>query len=426
MLQRYKYFRKIINFTTKISYIMNISIIGGGAAGFFAAINLREFLPEAEITIYEATGATLSKVALSGGGRCNLTNTFEGFKGVAKIYPRGERIMQKALKIFNQNDTYDWFESRGVMLTTQSDGCVFPFSQESREITDLFLRLADEGGIEIKKLHRVVNITKTDNKFTIHTANTAIDTDIVIVTTGGNPKRDAYSFLENLPIEILDPIPSLFTLNVNDKSLVSLSGAVIPNALVRLKGTNVRTDGALLITHWGVSGPSILKLTSYAAQKLQQTDYHANILINWMGNNNEEEVRKVVDKLIGDNLKKFVTSAYPLQFSSRVWEHILQRADIPLERRYAELGQKGVNRIVAVLMGDEYKVEGKGTSKEEFVTCGGVSRHSINPQTLELRLCKGLYLAGEVLDIDGITGGFNLQAAWSTAYAVATAITAKE
>lgn len=401
---------------------MNIAIIGAGAAGFFAAINLMELDSDMNITIYEGGSNVLSKVAVSGGGRCNLTNTFVGVKNISNAYPRGEKLMKRVFKIFDHEETYDWFEEHGVELVTQSDGCIFPYSQESQQIIDTFLRLTDELGITIKVSHKVSSIEKIDGKFEISFNNVDINKvshDAVIVTTGGSPRIEGLNMLSKLPLNIVPPVPSLFSFNIDDSSLKELSGAVVENAIVKLRGIKAKGFGALLVTHWGVSGPAILKLSSYAARQLNETNYNANLSINWVGEPLEKKVLSELQNIIDKNSQKLLSSIRPYDLTSRLWSNILSRANVSEERRWAELGSKGLNRIVNVLTNDEYVINGKGSFKDEFVTCGGVSLESIDPVTLECKECSNLYFAGEVLDIDAITGGFNLQAAWSTGYVVA-------
>ena len=407
---------------------MKIAIIGGGAAGFFAAVNIKKLTPLAEVTIYEGSHKVLTKVGVSGGGRCNLSNSFEDIKNLVQAYPRGEKLMKRAFKIFDQKNTYDWFEENGVKLTTQSDNCVFPVSQDSQEIIDTLLALAKKFYITVKTDHKISSIEKLDSGFVITTdnpENPTVECDIVVVTTGGSPRIEGLSMLDKLPLDIEKPVPSLFSFNIPDNSITELTGAVIENATVGIQGTKTRVTGSILITHWGVSGPAILKLSSYAARTLSDMDYEAKITVNWVSVFKEQEVLDELEYIAKHNSQKYTYSARPYNLTARFWEHILLQANVSRERRWAELGRKGVNRIVNALMADEYTIDGKSTFKEEFVTCGGVSLQSINQNTMEAKDVEDLYLAGEVLDIDAITGGFNLQAAWSTAYVVADSIAQK-
>lgn len=401
---------------------MRIAIIGGGAAGFFLAINLKLASPKAKITIFEKSSKLLAKVAISGGGRCNLTNSFAEIKDLAKAYPRGAKLMKRAFKTFNYQDAYQWFESNGVPLVTQEDQCVFPRSQNAQSIIDCFLHLSAKLGITVKKTHTLVALTKAE-RYTLSFSEAEDQTaDIVVITTGGSPKAEPLEYLKRLGQEIVAPVPSLFTFNIPNDSIRELMGVVADNALVSLQGSKIKASGALLITHWGMSGPAILKLSSYAATLLSEKQYSFNIQVNWVNEPNFDKVTEHIDAIIAKNPRKMLTNIRPYDISSRLWLFLLQKADISPERTWGELGRKGINRIINVLSNDEYSVHGKGRFRDEFVTCGGVSLDSIEPNTMESKHTKGLYFAGEVLDIDAITGGFNFQAAWSTAYIAAQAI----
>ncbi len=400
---------------------MKVVIIGGGAAGFFAAINLKFFAPHAEVTILEAASTPLAKVRVSGGGRCNLTNSFAEDMPLIKRYPRGEKVMRSCLKFFDHSDAFDWFEEQGVELVTQDDNCVFPRSQESGQIIDTFLRLSAELGIEVKCRHRVTQVSKVADRFIIEVegAKQPIECDTVLATTGGSPKAEGMSLYSQIPIRFVDPVPSLFSFNIPNNPITELMGTVVDNAVVSLKGSRLSGAGAMLITHWGISGPAVLRLSSYAARRLVESNYKAEIQISWVGGASQEQVLKDVLAHIAANSNKLVGSLAPYSLTARTWSHILHRADISHERRYAELGSKGINRIVASLTADQYSVDGRSIHKEEFVTCGGVAVGCINPATMESRDCPNFFVAGEVVDVDAITGGYNLQAAWSMAYVAA-------
>lgn len=400
---------------------MKVVIIGGGAAGFFAAINLKKFSSKIDVTILEAAASPLAKVRVSGGGRCNLTNTFEEQMPLIKRYPRGEKVMRSCFRFFDHNATYDWFEDHGVQLVRQDDHCVFPRSQSSSQIIDTFMSLVKELSVELKCHQRVSCVERQGDGFAIHVegAKDIMECDVVIATTGGSPTAAGVGLYSTLPIRFVDPLPSLFTFKISNNPLTELMGTVVDSAMVSLKGSRMAGSGALLITHWGLSGPAVLKLSSYAARRLHEVDYRFEILISWVGGVSQEETLKLLLAHIAEHSKKLVGSVAPFGLTARTWAHILRRAGISLERRYVELGSKGVNRIVAALCADEYSVDGRGTHKEEFVTCGGVAVGCINPATMESRDCPNLYVAGEVVDVDAITGGYNLQAAWSMSYVAA-------
>lgn len=403
---------------------MNVAIIGGGAAGFFLAITLKQLAPKATVTIFEKSATVLAKVAVSGGGRCNLTNSFAEISDLSRAYPRGDKLLKRAFKVFDHQDTYRWFEEMGVRLVTQDDQCVFPRSQDSQSVIDCFLRLTTELGITIKTSHTLKSIT-FDTRYTLAFSEEKIADqcfDVVAITTGGSPKAEGLSYIEQLGHAIVTPVPSLFTFNIPNDPVKELMGIVVENATVSLQGTKLKASGALLITHWGMSGPAILKLSSYAARIVSEKQYRFNILVNWVNEANCDKITEYLNAITLKNPQKQVSNLRPYDISSRLWLFLLQKAEIPEERKWAELGKKGINRIMNVLSNDEYKVHGKGSFRDEFVTCGGVSLESIDFGSMESKTCKNLYFAGEVLDIDAITGGFNLQAAWTTAYLAATAI----
>ncbi|MFI3261952.1 MAG: NAD(P)/FAD-dependent oxidoreductase [Rikenellaceae bacterium] len=408
---------------------MKIAIIGAGAAGFFSAINIKEQNSTLDVTILEASTRVLSKVAVSGGGRCNLTNSFEGIKNMSTVYPRGDKLMKRAFKTFNHKHAYEWFESHGVKLVTQDDNCVFPRSQDSQEIIDTFLRLSKEYNIKIKTSHKVSNIESESGKFklTFANENLAVQTfDIVIVTVGGKPTAEGFDMFSSLGLDIVKPVPSLFSFNIADTKLKELMGTVVENATVKIQGQKIKSSGALLVTHWGMSGPAILKLSSYYARVLEDSAYRAKLSVNWVDNTKEQDVARAVDELITKNAQKLVTSARLYGLPTRLWNFLLTKAGISEERRFAELGKNGINRLVNVLTNDEYEVTGKNRFKEEFVTCGGISLEEINIATMVSKRYENLYFAGEVLDVDAITGGFNLQAAWTMGFVVASEIQTKQ
>ena len=383
-----------------------VAIIGAGAAGCFCAATLRELAPELPVTLFEAASKPLAKVAITGGGRCNLTNSFEGIRSLSEAYPRGERIMKRALQAFSQEDTLRWFEGRGVPCVLQPDHCWFPQSQDAMDIVRCLLNAAK--GADIRLDTKVTSIQRgcvNGEAF-----------DFIVVTTGGAPK--GLPFLDGLGLELVPPVPSLFTFTVPDPALRSLMGLVV-EASIGLAGTSFKAEGALLITDWGLSGPATLKLSSYAARHLAEKGYKGNIWVNWL-NANENAVREQLQETASKNPQKQVSTTHLLQ--ARLWSHLLARAGLRPDIRWAELGSKGLNRLVAILTADSYLLSGKSKFREEFVTAGGVALSNINPNTLECKKHHGLYFAGEVLDIDAITGGFNLQAAWSTGYVCAQSI----
>ena len=390
---------------------MKTAIIGGGAAGFFLGINLKEMCPEMEVTIFEKSKRVLAKVEISGGGRCNCTNSFAEVRDLSEVYPRGHRLMKRLMKGFSQEDAYEWFERHGVRLTTQDDQCVFPMSQDSHTIINCFLIEARRYGIEIR----------TETK--IDSLDLLSGYDFIAVTTGGSPKAEGLRWLSDMGHTIEPPVPSLFTFQIADEALHALMGTVVEDAVTMIPGTRLRAQGPLLITHWGMSGPAILKLSSYGARLLADQQYHAPLAVNWT-NRRDIEVLAMLDEIIVRSPQKQLKTIAPCGLPSRLWVYLVEKClGERSNGRWGSLNKKELNRLANVLSGgDSYQIEGRAPFKDEFVTCGGIALSAVNSSTLESRHVPHLFFAGEVLDIDGITGGFNFQAAWTTAYTVACAI----
>ena len=388
---------------------MKTAIVGGGAAGFFLAINLKEMMPDMQVTIFERSQHILAKVEISGGGRCNCTNSFEAVTDLSQVYPRGHRLLKRLFNNFDYRDAYRWFEEHGVPLVTQDDQCVFPQAQDSHAIIDCFLSLARRYHIDIQKGCKVQSLED------------AKDYDNVVVTTGGSPKGEGLSWLAELGHEIETPVPSLFTFAIHDKPLQALMG-VVTDVETMIPGTKLRANGPLLITHWGLSGPAILKLSSHAARYLAEKNYQAPLAVRWLSLT-DQEITSLLYEQAASQPKKQLTTYNPFGLQQRLWAYLVEKAlEARHQIRWTEMNKKDVNRLVNVLLNDTYQIAGRAPFKDEFVTCGGVSLKAVNPSTLESRHVPHLYFAGEVLDIDGITGGFNFQAAWTTAYTVASAI----
>lgn len=385
---------------------MSIAIVGAGAAGCFCAINLKRMMPNADIHIFESKSKALAKVAVTGGGRCNLTNTFRKVKNLQEVYPRGEKLMRRAFSVLSSEDTCAWFEKEGVRLVAQEDECIFPQSQDAMQIVNTLLYDIKCLGIQLHLNEKVTHIDL--NKW-----------DRVVVTTGGHATSAGFSMLEGLDIPIEQPVPSLFTFNVEGDWHQLLMGTVVEDVQAFIPGTKFRSRGALLLTHWGMSGPATLRLSSYAARYLAEHDYKSPLCINWMGDTSEQEVRQLLQDMMQQHAQKLITTAYPQQFTSKHWSVLLTRMGIPLTQRWGALNTKHLNKMLSTLTADTYQITGKCPFKEEFVTCGGVSLKAININTLQSKQHPTLYFAGEVLDVDAVTGGFNLQAAWSMGYIVA-------
>lgn len=384
----------------------SVAIIGGGAAGFFLAINLKELCPGLRVVIMEQGRRVLRKVKVSGGGRCNCTNTFRGAGDLSHVYPRGHRLMRRLFREFGPESAFTWFERHGVALTVQDDQCVFPSSQDSQTIIDCFLSFAHRYGVEVLTGTKVESIDQLSGY------------DCVCVTTGGYSQGSGVAWLADCGHDIVQPVPSLFSLAVDDAALHDLTGTVV-NATAAITGTKFRTSGPLLITHWGMSGPCILPLSSHAARHLADSEYKVEVRVNWCSCN-EEEARAELSRLAAGHPAKMLGNASPFGLQQRLWDYLSQK--VAGQKRWGELSRKDMNRLVNVITNDAYVTSGRAPFRDEFVTCGGVALSSVVAQTLESRHRPGVYFAGEVLDIDGVTGGFNFQAAWTTAYVVAKSI----
>jgi len=392
---------------------MRTAVIGGGAAGFFLAVNLKEMMPEMEVTIFERSSHVLAKVEVSGGGRCNCTNTFENVVDLSAVYPRGHRLMKRLFKVFDYRDAYQWFGQHGVPLVTQDDHCVFPAAQDSHAVIDCFLSLSRRYHIQICTHEKIRSL------------ESLCDFDFVAVTTGGSPKGEGLQWLADMGHEVVAPVPSLFTFSIDDSYQHALQGLVVNDTVVHIPGTKHRASGPLLITHWGMSGPAILKLSSYAARFLADANYATPIGVNWIGQN-ETDVQAMLYEMMVRHPEKQLTTCNPFGLQQRLWAYLIEKALAGRSYiRWNELNKKDVNRLTNVLTNDTYQTAGRAPFKDEFVTCGGIALSSIHLSTLESRHVPNLYFAGEVLDIDGITGGFNFQAAWTTAYTVAQSIVGK-
>ena len=399
---------------------LRIAIIGGGAAGYFAAIEAKRCAPDAEITIFEKNSTMLAKVAITGGGRCNLTNSFVQISDAKQAYPRGHKLMKRLLKHFSHTDVYDWFEREGVALVTQDDECVFPASQDSQTVISCLTGLATRLGVRQQCGHSVMDIRRNaDDTLHLCFANgREADFDRVAITTGGAPKGEGLQVFARLGHKIEQPVPSLFTFNVADADFLALLGAVVDPVVTSIPGTKFRAEGALLVTHWGMSGPAVLKLSSHAARFLSENNYHTQVAVNWTGITHSSATSEEVAAIVAANAQKQLASVRPFNLPSRLWLYILAKSGLQQRKRWDELGKKGISRLVETLTNDIHTISGKGRFRDEFVTCGGVSLSSVDMNTLESRVCPHLFFAGEVLDVDAITGGFNLQAAWTMGFVV--------
>ena len=392
---------------------INIAIIGAGAAGLMAAITAKEQRPNASVSIFEKTNKALAKVIVSGGGRCNITNATFSISKLIKNYPRGGKELKKSFTYFNPKHTVKWFESKGVKLKTEADNRMFPQSNSSQTIVDVLLNTAKKLDIKIIYKSNVSDIKPVNNNILLNINKENLIFDKVIIASGGSSKLNGLDFLNKLNYKIVNPLPSLFTFNMPNNSITKLMGLSINNVIVSIKKSKLKENGSLLITHWGMSGPAILKLSAWGAQELARQNYDFSIGINWV-NNNEEELRAEFEKLSLSN--KLVYNFNPFNIPKRLWIFLLDKLDISESQTWKSLSKKNKNKLINTLINDQYSVLGKTTFKEEFVTCGGVDLAEVNLSTMQSKHHKNIFFAGEVLNIDGITGGFNFQAAWTTGY----------
>ncbi len=402
---------------------LNIVVVGGGAAGFFGAITAAETFPDATVTILEKNRFVLNKVRISGGGRCNVTHACFDNGQLVKQYPRGEKPLRSLLNHFDASATVRWFERRGVHLKTEADGRMFPASNTSETVVDCLLNTARRLGIQVRTSCGVSTLQQTATGWQIQLlTNETLDADRVLIATGGYPQLPAYGWLPEQTESLLSPVPSLFTFNVPDSPLLPLAGVSVPNATVSVVGTNQEQRGPLLLTHWGFSGPAVLRLSAWAARELATMQYRFMLRINWLPALNEQALRNELQNFRQQNGRKQVVSQNPFGLPGRLWQALASEAGITETQRWADLPAKLLNRLSERLTNSQFQVVGKSTFKEEFVTCGGIDLNSLDPQTLESKAQKGLFFAGEVLDVDGITGGFNFQNAWTTGYVAGKSI----
>lgn len=394
------------------SAMKRVAVIGGGAAGFFAALSASEHAPSCAVVLFEKSDKVLAKVKVSGGGRCNVTNATFKTGQLIKNYPRGSKPLRKTFPQFETQDTVDWFTSRGVKLKTESDGRMFPASDSSQSIIDCLMAQVHKAGIEIRMRTPVKSITPQDDGILVN--EEAFDG--VIVATGGSPKSSGFDWLAALGHSITQPVPSLFTFNMPGETVKEMMGLVVKKALVRIQGTKLSHQGPVLITHWGMSGPAVLKLSAWGARELQSRGYAFNIQVNWIGIANEIEVNEHLDEWLPTNRKKKLANACPFDLPKNFWLYLIGKAELSTDSLWLEMSKKSRNKLINTLLNDIYAVKGKTTFKEEFVTCGGINTSEVDFQTMQSCMIPRLYFAGEVLDVDGITGGFNFQAAWSTGF----------
>ncbi|MFZ1695101.1 MAG: NAD(P)/FAD-dependent oxidoreductase [Flavobacteriales bacterium] len=394
----------------------HIAIIGGGAAGYMAAISAKTHRPDAEVLLLEKSDKLLSKVRISGGGRCNVTHDCPEPRKLARHYPRGEAFLRKVFAQWGQPETVQWFAQQGVQLKTESDGRMFPSTESSQTVIDALQGAAEKLGVRVRLSCAVSRMERVDEVWQLATPQGSLQVDRMIVASGGSPKAEGLEWLRALGHEVVAPVPSLFTFNLTDERIRELMGVVAPNVRLRIEGTKLESNGPLLITHWGFSGPVVLRLSAFGARALHERNYAYTVRVHWLGDVNEQQAREQLLAEAAAHPKRQLANATGFGLPARLWSYLLERSGLQPDKPLSELGPRLLARLLDVLTNDKYAAQGKTTFKEEFVTAGGISLAQVDPLTLQSTVQTGLHFAGEVLDIDGITGGFNFQAAWSTGW----------
>ncbi|MBL7963296.1 MAG: NAD(P)/FAD-dependent oxidoreductase [Flavobacteriales bacterium] len=401
---------------------MHVVVIGGGAAGFFAAISARLHHPAARVTLLEKSDKPLAKVRISGGGRCNVTHACFDDRKLAKHYPRGGAFLRKAFAQWSVKDTVAWFATQGVRLKTEADGRMFPVTDDSGTVMDALMHAAHASGVELKLRCPVMALERTAMGWKVHLRDGTLQADHVIVCSGGSPSRQGLQWLADLGHTIVDPVPSLFTFNLPDDPIRTLMGVSVDPARVWLPGTDLEAEGPLLITHWGLSGPAVLRLSAWGARWLNGRQYAFTVRVDWLRPLEAKEARARIAEEASAHPKRQCGNLEALPLPQRLWTFLLHKADLAPDKPLGEVGPRQMDRLLDVLTNDRYEARGKTTFKEEFVTAGGVDLAQVDPHSMRSLRLPNLSFAGEVLDIDGITGGFNFQAAWTTGWIAGTHI----
>ena len=398
-------------------------VIGGGAAGFFCAANAARLNPALEVIILEKSNKLLSKVKVSGGGRCNVTHACYSIADMIKKYPRGSAFLKKAFHHFFTNDTIAWFKERGVVLKTETDGRMFPVTDNSQTIIDCLMNDANKYAVEIRMNQEVKGIYSNEGKWNLLMKDdTVLPADFICIASGGYPKILQYSWLKKSEHSIEEPVPSLFTFNMPGNPVTALMGVSVENVSVKIVGSKLTEEGPLLITHWGMSGPAILKLSAWGAREFATGNYEFTILINWIPDFNENSLREKIQKLRFELASQKIINRNPFGLPNRLWEYLLIQSGVQADLRWADLPAKEQNKLIKNLCANEYAVKGKTTFKEEFVTSGGIQLNEIDFNTMQSKKHPALFFAGEIINVDGITGGYNFQNAWTTGWIAAKAI----
>lgn len=402
---------------------MKLVVIGGGAAGFFCAVNAARLNPSLEVIILEKSSKLLSKVKVSGGGRCNVTHACFSIADMVKRYPRGANFLKKAFHRFFTHDTIAWFKERGVELKTEEDGRMFPVTDSSQTIIDCLMREANRYGVEIRMMSEVGSLKSEERQFKIELSDLRhLTSDFVCVACGGYPKSSQFEWLRALGHSISEPVPSLFTFNMPGHPITQLMGVSVPGAQVKIAGAKLEAKGPLLITHWGMSGPVILRLSAWGARELAAGNYRFTAIVNWLPEYNENSLREYIQQLRFDIASQKMGHRNPFNLPQRLWAFLLQQSGIDEEKRWADLPAKEQNKLITHCCAHPFAVQGKTTFKEEFVTAGGIELAGVDANTMQSKLVPGLFFAGEILDVDGITGGFNFQHAWTSGYVAASSM----
>jgi len=391
-------------------------VIGGGAAGFFAAITCAEANPQCHVIILEKTATLLAKVRISGGGRCNVTNACFDPAVLVQHYPRGGAALRGPFTRFQPRDTIEWFARHGVSLKTEADHRVFPTTDRSTTIIECLAKAAQNAGVDIRSSVTLDAIERADQSGFVVRSRTGepLTADRVLLATGSN--WHGYDWAAALGHTIEPPVPSLFTFAIDDPRLKGLAGISVQNAQGQIDDTRLQQRGPVLITHWGLSGPAILKLSAWGARILHDRHYQTDVRLNWLPDFNAEQLRQRLLAIKTEQARQLIAATSPFGLPLRLWQRLIGAAGITEELRWTEISKRHIAALIDQLLHGVYRLNDKGEFKEEFVTCGGVNLDEVNFKTMESRTCPGLYFAGEILDIDGVTGGFNFQAAWTTGW----------
>jgi len=401
----------------------NLIVIGGGAAGFFCAVNAARMNPDLKVTILERSSKLLSKVKVSGGGRCNVTHACFDIAEMMKKYPRGTNFVKKSFHQFFTTDTIEWFKERGVGLKAEEDGRMFPITNSSQTIIDCLLKEANKYSVEILMNKEVNQVQKLNTLWQVRTPDSQLLTsDYLCIACGGYPKSAMFDWLKQLGHTIETPVPSLFTFNLQGNAITKLMGVSVADAQVKITGSKLSERGPLLITHWGLSGPAVLLLSAWGARELAVKSYQFTVLINWIPDYNEHQLREKLQEIRFDIASQKIINKNPFGLPQRLWEYLIYQSGITENLRWADLPIKEQNNLIRNLVSQQFDVKGKTTFKEEFVTAGGIKLSEIDANTMQSKIVPDLFFSGEVMDVDGITGGFNFQHAWTSGFIAAKAI----